>query len=245
MTDLGLTLDSAGPSADATIEVASQPGNWRTVPAARNIALDPGQPTYIPLPRGTNIRLARLTVYSGTGAPVCVGEFRMFGPDPAAAGLDRGADLSFTPQEIAAGAQFTDHGRQASPVDIMRDNGANYVRMRVWVDPPAGYSELASDLKLARQVRAAGMKIYLDIMYSDFWADPQHQNIPAAWQGQDLAQLTQTVQTYTQQVISAFAGQGTPVGLTPAPARVTTRWRPCSRRAWPARGPQTRAGTSC
>ena len=213
LTDLGITLDSASPSADATIEVASQPGDWQTVPAARNIALDPGQPMYVPLPRGSHARLARLTVYSGTGASVCVGEFRMFGPDPAAAGMDRGADLSFTPQEIAAGAHFTDHGRPGSPVDIMRDNGANYVRMRLWVNPPPGYSNLASDLKLARQVRAAGMKIYLDIMYSDFWADPQHQDIPAAWQGQNLAQLTQTVQTYTQQVMSAFAGQGTPVDM--------------------------------
>jgi arabinogalactan endo-1,4-beta-galactosidase len=48
-------------------------------------------------------------------------------------------------------------------------------------------------------------------MYSDFWADPQHQDIPAAWQGQDLSQLTATVQSYTQQAISAFAKQGTPV----------------------------------
>jgi arabinogalactan endo-1,4-beta-galactosidase len=95
----------------------------------------------------------------------------------------------------------------------MRANGANYVRMRVWVNPPPGYSNLASDLALARQVRQAGMKIYLDIMYSDFWADPQHQDIPAAWQGQDLTQLTATVQSYTQQVISAFAQQGTPVDL--------------------------------
>jgi arabinogalactan endo-1,4-beta-galactosidase len=154
-----------------------------------------------------------LTVYSGTGAPVCVGEFRAFGPDPAAAGMDLGADLSFTPQELAAGATFTDRGRQASPVTIMRDNGANYVRMRLWVDPPPGYSNLASDLSLARAVHAAGMKIYLDIMYSDFWADPQHQDIPAAWQGQDLAQLTATVQSYTQQVIAAFGHQGTPVDM--------------------------------
>jgi hypothetical protein len=42
-------------------------------------------------------------------------------------------------------------------------------------------------------------------MYSDFWADPTKQNIPAAWQGQDLAQITATVQSYTQQVIGAFA----------------------------------------
>ena len=213
LSDLGLTLDAASPSADATIEVASQPGGWRSVPDAQNVALDPGNPMYVPLPRGTQARYAQLTVYSDTGADVCVGEFRMFGPDPAAAGLDLGADLSFTPQELAAGARFTDRGREASPVTIMRDNGAGYVRMRLWVDPPPGYSDLASDLALARAVHAAGMKIYLDIMYSDFWADPTKQNIPAAWQGEDLAQLTATVQSYTQQVISAFADQGTPVDL--------------------------------
>jgi arabinogalactan endo-1,4-beta-galactosidase len=137
----------------------------------------------------------------------------MYGPDPAAAGLDVGTDLSFTPQELAAGARFSYHGQQQSPVTIMKENGANYVRMRLWVNPPPGYSDLASDLALARSVHAAGMKIYLDIMYSDFWADPQHQDIPAAWQGQDLAQLTTTVQSYTQQVISAFARQGTPADL--------------------------------
>ena len=124
-----------------------------------------------------------------------------------------GGDLSFTPQELAAGAQFTDRGRPGNPIEIMRDNGANWVRMRLWVNPPAGYSDLATDLALARAVHAAGMKIYLDIMYSDFWADPQHQIIPAAWQGQDLSQLAQTVQSYTQQVISAFAQQGTPVDM--------------------------------
>ena len=85
--------------------------------------------------------------------------------------------------------------------------------MRLWVNPPPGYSDLASDLALARQVHAAGMKIYLDIMYSDFWADPTKQNIPAAWAGEDLDQLTSTVRSYTQQVISAFAQQGTPVDM--------------------------------
>jgi arabinogalactan endo-1,4-beta-galactosidase len=213
LSDLGITLDAASPSADATIEVASQAGDWQAVPAARNLALDPGNPMYVPLPRGTQARYAQLTVYSDTGADVCVGEFRMFGPDPAAAGMDLGADLSFTPQELAAGATFTDQGRAASPVTIMRENGANYVRMRLWVDPPPGYNDLASDLALARAVHAAGMKIYLDIMYSDFWADPTKQTIPAAWQGEDLAQLTATVRSYTQQVISAFASQGTPVDM--------------------------------
>ncbi len=213
LDDLGITLDSASPSASASIELATTAGGWQQVPALRDVALDPGSPMYFPLPRRTSARYAELTVYSDTGADVCVGEFRAYGPDPAASGMALGADLSFTPQELAAGATFSYQGRQASPVTIMREAGANYVRMRLWVDPPPGYSNLASDLALARQVRANGMKIYLDIMYSDFWADPQHQNIPAAWQGQDLAQLTATVQSYTRQVISAFARQGTPVAM--------------------------------
>jgi arabinogalactan endo-1,4-beta-galactosidase len=210
---VGITMDAAAPSADTTIQLATTSGQWTTVPAAQNLALDAGSPMYIQVPRGTQARYAQINVKSGTGAPVCIGEFRMFGPDPATARMALGADLSFTPQELAAGAHFTDRGLPGTPIQIMRANGANYVRMRLWVNPPPGYSNLASDLALARQVYQAGMKVYLDIMYSDFWADPQHQDIPAAWQGQDLTQLTATVHSYTQQVISAFAQQGTPVDL--------------------------------
>ncbi len=208
--NLGITLDSASPAASASVELATAAGDWKQVPALRDVALDPGSPMYFPLPRGSSARYAELTVYSGTGANVCVGEFRAYGPDPAVSRMNLGGDLSFTPQELAAGAKFSYQGRPGTPVTIMREAGANYVRMRLWVAPPPGYSDLASDLALARQVHAAGMKIYLDIMYSDFWADPQHQDIPAAWQGQDLTQLTATVRSYTQQVISAFARQGTP-----------------------------------
>jgi len=210
---IGITLDAGAPPAAATIQLASSSGQWTTVTAAQNLALDASAPMYIGVPSDTTARYAQINVKSGTGAPVCIGEFRLFGPDPAAARMALGADLSFTPQELAAGAQFTDRGRPGTPVTIMRDNGANYVRMRLWVNPPPGYSNLASDLALARQVHQAGMRIYLDIMYSDFWADPQHQDIPAAWQGQDLTQLAATVQSYTQQVISAFAQQNTPVDL--------------------------------
>jgi arabinogalactan endo-1,4-beta-galactosidase len=213
LTDLGLTLDDSSPSASATIELASTAGDWEQIHALKDVALDPGNPMYFPLPPGTHARYAELTVYSDTGADVCVGEFRTYGPDPAAAGLDLGADLSFTPQELAAGATFSDNGVAGTPVTIMKEAGTNYVRMRLWVDPPPGYNDLASDLLLAKQVEAAGMRIFLDIQYSDFWADPTKQNIPAAWQGQDLSQLTATVRSYTQQVISAFANQGTPVDM--------------------------------
>jgi hypothetical protein len=63
LTDLGITVDASSPSADATIQTASTAGNWRV--AAKNIALDPGNPMYVPLPRGTQARYAQLTGQPG------------------------------------------------------------------------------------------------------------------------------------------------------------------------------------
>lgn len=214
ISDLGVTLAASSPSASAVFQVATTAGDWQPVGDAANVALDPPDPMYVPLGGQTPVRFVQLTVFSDTGADVCVGELRTFGPDPAAANFDFGADFSFTPQELAAGATFTDDGsRPASPITIMRNHGVNFARIRLWVDPPPGYSDLAVDLALARQVHAAGMKVYLDIMYSDFWADPSGQPTPAAWQGQDLDQLSATVQSYTTQVLTAFARQGTPVDM--------------------------------
>ena len=51
---LGITLDAASPSADATIQLASSPGQWTTLPSATNLALDPGNPMYMPLPWDTH-----------------------------------------------------------------------------------------------------------------------------------------------------------------------------------------------
>ena len=56
----------------------------------------------------------------------------------------RGADISFTLQLEQAGVRFRHHGRVAPIERILRGAGGNWVRLRVWTDPPAGYSTLAS-----------------------------------------------------------------------------------------------------
>lgn len=230
---VGITLESASASASASLSLATQPGNWHVVTSARNVALDPGNPMYIPLGsryraashRGPlsntmTARYAELTIYDSGSAPVCVGELRLFGPDPAASHMMLGADMSFTSQELAAGTVFTDRGVAANPIAIMSYNGANWVRFRLWVNPPAGYSSLATDLALARSARRAGLRIFLDIHYSDFWADPGKQCIPAAWPT-SLPQLAATVRTYTKHVIAAFAAQRTPVAMVSIGNEVT------------------------
>src|SRR5579875_2479182 len=113
---IGITLDNSSSSARASISVATQEGQWQPVPEAQNIALDPGNPMYVPLspvgsgpigPQGgppghgfVAARYAQLTVWDSGSAPVCVGEFRMFGPAPQAAGMVLGADMSFTSNEL-------------------------------------------------------------------------------------------------------------------------------------------------
>jgi arabinogalactan endo-1,4-beta-galactosidase len=125
----------------------------------------------------------------------------------------RGADLSFTLQVEAAGCTFRDGGAPAPVERLLAARGANLVRLRVWVDPPAGTSTLAAALELGRRANAAGCHLMLNLHYADFWADPFDQPTPAAWRHLDLDALAATVHDYTRDVVRAFLAQGTPPDL--------------------------------
>ena len=133
----------------------------------------------------------------------------------------RGADLSFTPQLEAAGIRFSDRGVTRPVERILARHGANYVRLRVWTDPPEGYSDEESALAMAVRAKRAGMKVLLNLHYSDFWADPAHQTTPVAWQGQDLATLADTVHDYTRRIIARFARHGAAVDMVQIGNEVT------------------------
>ena len=209
LSGLGVTLAAGSAAPPLRLDVSPDGRHWW--PASQNVAAPAGEPAYVPLRH-----LAKLVRFVRLSAPaaVCVGELRAFGRDRSADDMALGADYSFLPLEEAAGNVFTDTNGRPAPADrILRNHGANYVRLRLWTNPPPGYNNLEVDLALARRAKALGMKIYLDFHYADFWADPQHQDTPAAWVGQDLPQLTRTVRNYSRDVIAAFAAQGTPVDL--------------------------------
>jgi arabinogalactan endo-1,4-beta-galactosidase len=206
----GISLAGAVPTGTVELSVASSPRAFR--PAVHPLTISTGTPTWIPhSDRGLAIaRFVRITV---TGDPsLCVGELRVLGARRHAPHAI-GHDLSFAIQESAIGNTFTDRGRAALPEQILADHGANFVRLRLWLDPPGGYSNLSSVLQMARRAHAAGMRILLDFHYSDFWADPATQNTPVAWQGQDLATLANTVRTYTRDVLASLTMQGTPADM--------------------------------
>jgi len=128
-----------------------------------------------------------------------------------------GADISFLPQMESRGIKFSDNGVPGDPIEIMKAHGFNYIRLRIFNEPanPKGYSpkqgfcDLAHTMAMAKRIKAAGMKFLLDFHYSDYWADPQQQNKPAAWVGEDFTALKKSLYDYTVNVMQQLKAQGT------------------------------------
>jgi len=127
-----------------------------------------------------------------------------------------GADISFLPQTEDRGMKYSDNGVEKDAVQILKDHGLNYIRLRLFVNPEndSGYSpkkgfcDLQHTIAMGKRIKTAGMKFLLDFHYSDTWADPQKQYKPAAWKGLNFDQLKQTVFTYSKNVIQALKDAG-------------------------------------
>lgn len=88
----------------------------------------------------------------------------------------KGVDWSSTTVVEAAGTTFkTTSGTTEALETILKASGVNTVRQRVWVNPSSGQYNLAYNTKLAARAKAAGLGVYLDLHFSDTWADPSHQ----------------------------------------------------------------------
>lgn len=113
--------------------------------------------------------------------------------------------------------KLSDKGRQKDALQILKDHGFNYIRLRIFNDPAqdSGYSpkkgfcDLEHTKQMAKRIKAAGMKFLLDFHYSDYWADPGKQYKPAAWGNADFPRLRQLVFEYTRTVIRELKQQGT------------------------------------
>ncbi len=128
-----------------------------------------------------------------------------------------GADISFLPHLESRGMTFRDKGVEKDAIEILKDHGFNYVRLRIFNNPGTekgyspknGFCDLEHTKQMALRVKKAGLKLLLDFHYSDYWADPQQQNKPEEWKNLSFAQLTQAVKDFTKRVMVALKDQGT------------------------------------
>ncbi|SEL35779.1 Arabinogalactan endo-1,4-beta-galactosidase [Roseateles sp. YR242] len=141
-----------------------------------------------------------------------------------------GADVSTLEAVERGGARFsTADGRSGTALQILRASGINWARLRLWHTPVnardvvegdriisrhgepvgGGNNGLEVTLALAKRIRKQGLKLLLDIHYSDFWTDPGKQEKPAAWARLHGEALQSEVERYTSQVLTALHDQGT------------------------------------
>lgn len=125
----------------------------------------------------------------------------------------RGVDASFIPEYRDLKTSFYIGEKKTEPLAAFAQSGVNLLRLRVWVNPPKGYCDLAHTLEMAREAKALGMDTLIDFHYSDDWADPQHQITPAAWQKKGLKELCDATRAHTKEVLDALIKQGTPPKL--------------------------------
>jgi arabinogalactan endo-1,4-beta-galactosidase len=122
-----------------------------------------------------------------------------------------GADISsLRKSEEMGGVYRHKDGTEADALQILKDHGLNYARLRVWVDPADGYHNKAEILEMASRLKSLDIKLLVDFHYSDDWADPGKQIKPAAWQAYDFEQLKQAVYDHTFDVCNSLVSQGTP-----------------------------------
>src|SRR5215831_7051814 len=108
-----------------------------------------------------------------------------------------GADLSFLKQAEDGGKVFKEDGRAKPGLEIFKDHGYNWIRLRLFHTPTQLPNSLAYTIAEAQAAKKLGFRFLLDYHYSDTWADPGKQFIPKAWEGKSHEELVKAVFEYT------------------------------------------------
>ena len=124
-----------------------------------------------------------------------------------------GIDLSYVNEMDDCGAVYRVDGVEQDAYEIFSTNGANLVRARLWHNPDwTDYSTLKDIKRTFQRAQAQNMSTLLDFHYSDNWADPGRQEIPAAWEDLDTTDaLADAVYDYTYATLNELHAEG----LTP------------------------------
>lgn len=99
-------------------------------------------------------------------------------------------------------------GQPCENTQLMKAYGLNAARYRVWVNPKDGLCSKEDVLKMALRAKQYKMAIMIDFHYSDWWADPGKQNIPAVWKDMDYEQMKQALAQHTRETLQLLKDNG-------------------------------------
>ena len=144
----------------------------------------------------------------------------------------RGVDVGSYVALTNAGVKYYDYdGKEQPLMKILKDNGVNYIRLRIWNDPynekgetyGGGDSTVDNGLKIGKEATKYGMKVLVDFHYSDFWADPAKQILPKAWQkdANDPDKMCENIHDFTKDTLQKFKDAGVDVGMVQVGNEIT------------------------
>src|SRR5690625_1668291 len=125
----------------------------------------------------------------------------------------KGADISILKEVETLGGKYYSENEEKDLFEILRMNGMNTIRLRIWVDPYdkknkpylGGTNDLQTTIELAKRAKAHDLKIMLNFHYSDFWTDPAKQYKPKSWESLSSKELEGQVYEYTKHVLEVCA----------------------------------------
>ena len=134
----------------------------------------------------------------------------------------RGVDVSSILAIEKAGVTFYNaYNREQDIFRTLSEYGVNYIRVRVWNEPydqngnsyGGGNCNLYTAAEIGKRAARYGMKLLVDIQYSDFWADPEKQTRPKYWQQHDHETLKGEIYKYTTWVLETISDAGGQIGM--------------------------------
>lgn len=125
------------------------------------------------------------------------------GPTSGQDTLVRVVDISSYPEIALSNVSYLNAAGEVEPLlDILKKEGINTIRLRLWVDPSNGHSGFQEVLTFSNELKAQGFKIWLSLHFSDTWADPGQQRLPSQWQNLSFEALVDSVYDYTEKVVA-------------------------------------------
>ena len=133
-----------------------------------------------------------------------------------------GMDASCVPSLERGGVKYYDcDGNEKDVYKILAENGVNYIRVRIWNDPfdkngngyGGGNCGIENAIEVGKRATQNGMKLLVNFHYSDFWADPQKQTPPKAWQGMSIDSKCDAIYEYTKESLKKLIDADIDIGM--------------------------------
>lgn len=134
----------------------------------------------------------------------------------------RGMDASAVLANEKSGVKYYNYeGEEQDVFMTLAQSGVNYIRLRVWNDPydseghgyGGGNNDVDTAIELGKRATKYGMKVCIDFHYSDFWADPNKQFAPKAWEGMGLSEKKEALYEFTKDSLGKILDAGVDVEM--------------------------------